>query len=83
MCECTRSEGWGSTAAYCREKRSFRVEWAGMSSRLLSVPERKPGLTEKVFDGLDVGQENDTAALAERLEAGADPLELLGSVEGP
>lgn len=36
-----------------------------------------------MFDGLDIGQGNDTAALAERLEAGAEPMELLGTVEGP
>lgn len=40
-------------------------------------------LMKQVFDGLDVGGGNDTAALAERLEAEAHPLELLGGVEGP
>jgi hypothetical protein len=36
-----------------------------------------------VFAGLDIGDRNDTAILAERIEAGADPKELLAGVEGP
>jgi hypothetical protein len=36
-----------------------------------------------VFDGLQVGDGNDTALLAEALEGGADPLEMLAEIEGP
>jgi hypothetical protein len=36
-----------------------------------------------VFDGIEVGGGNDTSVLAKRLEEGVDPLELLGSIEGP
>lgn len=40
-------------------------------------------LMRQVFDGLDVGSGNDTALLSSLLESGADPLESLGSLEGP
>jgi hypothetical protein len=36
-----------------------------------------------VFAGLKIGDRNDTAIIAERLEAGVDPKELLAGIEGP
>ena len=52
-------------------------------SRKLDRPRMGRKLMSQVFDGLDVGGGNDTAALAARLEVESDPLELLGNVEGP
>jgi hypothetical protein len=36
-----------------------------------------------VFDGLEVGGGNDTSLLAQALEGGAHPMELLAGIEGP
>jgi hypothetical protein len=41
------------------------------------------GWNGQVFDGLEVGDGNDTALIAGELERGMDPLELLARVEGP
>jgi asparagine synthetase B (glutamine-hydrolysing) len=37
----------------------------------------------QVFQGLDIRDQNDTSIIFDKLESGADPSELLSSLEGP
>ena len=55
------------------------MEWTGQSD----TPYRQSTLIGQLFDGLKVGGANDTSLLAQALEGGADPLELLAGIEGP